>query len=82
VPRAEDLEAAVAAADLVTLLQSHQAYDLARIAGAADARHPRVVPAAPHVETLCSRLCPVSPPAGPHRERALPARGRTSWLRY
>ena len=54
VPRAEDLEAAVAAADLVILLQSHQAYDPARIARAArlmlDTRG--VVPAAPHVETL------------------------------
>jgi nucleotide sugar dehydrogenase len=54
VPRAEDLEAAVVAADLVILLQSHQAYDPARIARAArlmlDTRG--VVPAAPHVETL------------------------------
>src|ERR1700691_690379 len=49
VPRADDLEAAVAAADLVILLQAHQAYDLARIAGAArlmlDTRG--VVPATP-----------------------------------
>jgi UDP-N-acetyl-D-glucosamine dehydrogenase len=54
VPRAEDLEAAVAAADLVILLQSHQGYDPARIARTArlmlDTRG--VVPAAPHVETL------------------------------
>jgi len=57
VPRVEDVEAAVAAADLVILLQSHQAYDLAAIARAArlmlDTRGvvPKT-PAAPHVETL------------------------------
>ena len=57
VPRAEDLDAALAAADLVILLQAHQVYDLARIAGQArlllDTRG--VVPntpAAPHVEAL------------------------------
>src|SRR5580698_81836 len=54
VSRADDLDAAVAAADLVILLQAHQAYDLARIVGAArlmlDTRG--VVPATPHVETL------------------------------
>jgi UDP-N-acetyl-D-glucosamine dehydrogenase len=57
VPRAEDLDAALPAADLVILLQAHQAYDLARIAGQArlmlDTRG--VVPhtpAAPHVEAL------------------------------
>ena len=43
VPRAADLSAAVAAADLVILLQPHRDYDLAQIAqlGAAPARHPR-----------------------------------------
>jgi UDP-N-acetyl-D-glucosamine dehydrogenase len=57
VSRAEDLDAAVAAADLVILLQSHQVYDLARIASAArlmlDTRGavPKT-PAAPHVEAL------------------------------
>src|SRR5271165_1289723 len=54
VPRAEDLEAAVAAADLVILLQPHGAYDLARIARSArlmlDTRG--VVPPAPCVEAL------------------------------
>ena len=54
VPRAEDLQAAVAAADLVILLQSHEVYDLAAIARAArlmlDTRG--VVPAAAHVEAL------------------------------
>ena len=54
IPRAEDLAAAVAAADLVILLQPHGAYDLARIARTArlmlDTRG--VVPAAPHVEAL------------------------------
>jgi UDP-N-acetyl-D-mannosaminuronate dehydrogenase len=54
VPRAEDLDAALAAADLVILLQPHQAYDPARIARTArlmlDTRG--VVPAAPHVEAL------------------------------
>jgi UDP-N-acetyl-D-glucosamine dehydrogenase len=54
VPRAEDLDAALAAADLVILLQAHQAYDPDRIAGPArlllDTRG--VVSAAPHVEVL------------------------------
>ena len=54
VPRAADLLAAVAAADLVILLQAHRGYDLARIAATArlllDTRG--AVPAAPHVETL------------------------------
>jgi nucleotide sugar dehydrogenase len=54
VPRAEDLDAALAAADLVILLQAHQVYDPAGIARAArlmlDTRG--VVPAAPHVEAL------------------------------
>jgi len=57
VSRADDLDAAVAAADLVILLQSHQVYDPARIARAArlmlDTRG--VVPASPatpHVEAL------------------------------
>ena len=35
VPRASDLEAAVAAADLVIVLQAHRDYDLARIAASA-----------------------------------------------
>ncbi len=54
IPRAEDLAAAVAAADLVILLQPHGAYDLPRIARTArlmlDTRG--VVPPAPHVEAL------------------------------
>jgi UDP-N-acetyl-D-glucosamine dehydrogenase len=54
VSRAEDLDAALAAADLVILLQSHQVYDPAQLARAAklmlDTRG--VVPAAPHVEAL------------------------------
>jgi UDP-N-acetyl-D-glucosamine dehydrogenase len=54
VPRAEDLDAALDAADLVILLQAHQVYDLAGIARSArlmlDTRG--VVPAAPHVEAL------------------------------
>src|SRR6516164_8640047 len=54
VPRAADLQAAVAAADLVILLQAHQDYDLARIAASArlllDTRG--VVPAGPGVEAL------------------------------
>jgi UDP-N-acetyl-D-glucosamine dehydrogenase len=54
IPRAEDLEAALAAADLVILLQAHQAYDPAQLIRAArlllDTRG--VIPAAPHVETL------------------------------
>ena len=57
VPRAADLQAAVAAADLVILLQAHQDYDLAPIARTArlllDTRG--VVPKTPalsHVEAL------------------------------
>jgi nucleotide sugar dehydrogenase len=54
VPRAEDLQASVAAADLVILLQAHEVYDLAAISRTArlmlDTRG--VVPAAPHVEAL------------------------------
>src|SRR5580692_1035050 len=54
IPRAGDLQAALADADLVILLQAHQAYDLAQITLAArlllDTRG--VVPAAPHVEAL------------------------------
>src|SRR6202453_4854980 len=57
VSRADDLDAAVAAADPVSLLQAPQAYDLARIAGAArlmlDTRGVvPATPAAPHVEAL------------------------------
>jgi nucleotide sugar dehydrogenase len=52
--RADDLAAAVRAADLVILLQRHSAYDLAALAGQArlllDTRG--VVPSAPHVEAL------------------------------
>ena len=57
VPRAADLQAAVAAADLVILLQAHQDYDLAPIARTArlllDTRGvvPKT-PALPHVEAL------------------------------
>jgi len=57
VPRAADLPAAVAAADLVILLQAHQDYDLPGIAATArlllDTRGtlPRT-PAATHIETL------------------------------
>jgi nucleotide sugar dehydrogenase len=57
VPRAADLEAAVAAADLVILLQAHRDYDLPGIAATArlllDTRGalPRT-PAASHIETL------------------------------
>ncbi len=57
VPRAADLEAAVAAADLVILLQAHRDYDLPAIAATAqlllDTRGalPRT-PAASHIETL------------------------------
>ena len=57
VPRAADLPAAVAAADLVILLQGHQDYDLPGIAATArlllDTRGtlPRT-PAATHIETL------------------------------
>ena len=54
VPRAEDLQAAAAAADLVILLQAHRDYDLAWIAATArlllDTRG--VVPAAAGVEAL------------------------------
>ncbi len=52
--RADDLEAALAGADLVILLQAHRAYDLAQLTRAArlllDTRG--VLPAAPHVEAL------------------------------
>jgi len=57
VPRAADLPAAVADADLVILLQAHQDYDLPGLAATArlvlDTRGviPRT-PAAPHIETL------------------------------
>ena len=57
VPRAADLSAAVAAADLVILLQAHQAYDLAELARTArlllDTRGvvPRTL-ATPHIEVL------------------------------
>jgi UDP-N-acetyl-D-glucosamine dehydrogenase len=54
VPRASGLPAAVAAADLVIVLQAHQDYDLEWIAATArlllDTRG--AVPAAPHVEVL------------------------------
>ncbi len=54
VPRATDLDAAIGAADLVILLQAHQAYDLPRIAATArlllDTRG--TVPGGPHVEAL------------------------------
>ena len=54
IPRAGDLEAALAAADLVILLQAHSCYDPARLTQAArlllDTRG--VIPAAPHVEVL------------------------------
>jgi UDP-N-acetyl-D-glucosamine dehydrogenase len=57
IPRAADLEAAAAAADLVILLQAHQAYDLPQLAATArlllDTRG--AVPpaqAASHIETL------------------------------
>ena len=54
IPRQTDLDAALAQANLVILLQAHQAYDPARLASAArlllDTRG--VVPAAPHVEAL------------------------------
>jgi UDP-N-acetyl-D-glucosamine dehydrogenase len=54
IPRAADLQAAVAAADLVILLQAHRDYDLARIAATArlllDTRG--AVPKTPHVEAL------------------------------
>jgi nucleotide sugar dehydrogenase len=54
IPRAEDLRAALADADLVILLQAHQSYDPAQLTQASrlllDTRG--VVPAAPHVEAL------------------------------
>jgi nucleotide sugar dehydrogenase len=54
IPRAGDLHAALAGADLVILLQAHQAYDPAQLTQAArlllDTRG--VIPAAPHVEAL------------------------------
>ena len=54
IPRADDLEAAQAEADLVILLQAHKAYDPARLARASrlllDTRG--VIPASPHVEAL------------------------------
>jgi UDP-N-acetyl-D-glucosamine dehydrogenase len=54
IPRAEDLDAALADADLVILLQAHQAYDPAQLTRAArlllDTRG--VIPPAPHVEAL------------------------------
>jgi UDP-N-acetyl-D-glucosamine dehydrogenase len=54
IPRAEDLQTALAGADLVILLQAHHAYDPAQLAQAArlllDTRG--VIPAAPHVEAL------------------------------
>jgi UDP-N-acetyl-D-glucosamine dehydrogenase len=54
IPRAGDLQAALADADLVILLQAHQAYDPAQLTQATrlllDTRG--VVPAAPHVEAL------------------------------
>ena len=54
IPRAEDLSAALADADLVILLQAHHAYDPAQLAQAArlllDTRG--IIPAAPHVEAL------------------------------
>jgi UDP-N-acetyl-D-glucosamine dehydrogenase len=54
IPRADDLEGALAAADLVILLQAHASYDPAQLTERArlllDTRG--VVPAAPHVEAL------------------------------
>ena len=54
IPRADDLEAALAGADLVILLQAHRAYDPAQLTRAArlllDTRG--VLPPAPHVEAL------------------------------
>ena len=54
IPRADDLEAALAGADLVILLQAHRAYDLAQLTRDArlllDTRG--VLPPAPHVEAL------------------------------
>jgi UDP-N-acetyl-D-glucosamine dehydrogenase len=54
IPRADDLEAALAAADLAILLQAHSCYDPAQLTRASrlllDTRG--VIPAAPHVEAL------------------------------
>jgi UDP-N-acetyl-D-glucosamine dehydrogenase len=54
IPRADDLESALAAADLVILLQAHSCYDPDQLTRASrlllDTRG--VIPAAPHVETL------------------------------
>jgi UDP-N-acetyl-D-glucosamine dehydrogenase len=54
IPRAEDLDTALAGADLVILLQAHHAYDPAQLTRASrlllDTRG--VIPPAPHVETL------------------------------
>jgi len=54
IPRAEDLEAALATADLVVLLQAHSSYDPAQLIRASrlllDTRG--IIPAAPHVEAL------------------------------
>ena len=54
IPRAEDLDAALADADLAILLQAHRSYDPAQLTRAArlllDTRG--VIPAAPHVEAL------------------------------
>jgi UDP-N-acetyl-D-mannosaminuronate dehydrogenase len=54
IPHAGDLQAALADADLVILLQAHSAYDPAQLTHAArlllDTRG--IVPAAPHVEAL------------------------------
>jgi len=54
IPRASDLDAALAAADLVILLQAHRDYEPAQLAGAArlllDTRG--IIPAGPHVEAL------------------------------
>jgi UDP-N-acetyl-D-glucosamine dehydrogenase len=54
IPRADDLDAALAAADLVILLQAHHAYDPAQLTQGArlllDTRG--VIPDAPHVEAL------------------------------
>jgi UDP-N-acetyl-D-glucosamine dehydrogenase len=54
IPRADDLQTALADADLVILLQAHSGYDPAELTRASrlllDTRG--VVPAAPHVEAL------------------------------
>ena len=54
IPRADDLEAALAGANLVILLQAHRAYDPAQLTRTArlllDTRG--VLPPAPHVEAL------------------------------